>query len=169
MASLRTADTQGRHFSGTSRGGDLTDSDAWMEKCFQENLGLLPVERLRPLWERFRTLPTGSPDVMTHGGLIPGNLLVTGDQLVGVLDGGRFGPADPALDLVAAWHLLDQERRAILRSELACTSLEWLRGAAWAFQQAMGLAWYYQKTNPGMSSLGKTTLTRLLNDTEVCN
>lgn len=27
IASLRTVDTQGRHFSGTSRGGDLTDSE----------------------------------------------------------------------------------------------------------------------------------------------
>ena len=38
-------------------------------------------------------------------------------------------------------------------SELACGDLEWWRGAAWAFQQAMGLVWYYRETNPGMSAL----------------
>ena len=43
---------------------------------------------------------------MSHGDLIPGNVLVAGDRLSGVLDTGGFGPADPALDLVSAWHLL---------------------------------------------------------------
>jgi hypothetical protein len=39
--------------------------------------------------------------------------------------------------------------------------LEWERGKAWAFQQAAGLVWYYEKTNPTMADLGRTTLCRL--------
>ena len=39
--------------------------------------------------------------------------------------------------------------------------LEWERGKAWAFQQAMGLVWYYHQTNPTMAALGRRTLTRL--------
>ncbi|MGO4190051.1 aminoglycoside phosphotransferase family protein [Arthrobacter sp. YAF17] len=164
IRSLRAADTKGRHFAGSGRGGDLHDSDAWMEVCFRESDGLLPVNRLRALWAEFRSLPKVASDAMTHGDLIPGNLLVEDDRLVGVLDGGGFAPADPSLDLVAAWHMLDDERRSVLRSELACGDVEWWRGAAWAFQQAMGLVWYYRETNPGMSTLGQTTLTRILND-----
>lgn len=101
---------------------------------------------------------------MTHGDLIPGNLLVKNGRLAGVLDGGGFAPADPSLDLVAAWHMLDDERRSAFRTGLACGDNEWWRGAAWAFQQAMGLAWYYRETNPRMSALGQTTLVRLLSD-----
>lgn len=164
--SLRAADTKGRHFAGSGRGGDLRDSDKWMEVCFRESEGLLPVDRLRTLWTEFRSLPAYGPEVMTHGDLIPGNLLVEGGRLVGVLDGGGFAPADPSLDLVAAWHMLDDDGRTLLRSKLACDDLGWWRGAAWAFQQAMGLVWYYRETNPGMSTLGRTTLTRILNDSQ---
>ncbi|WP_433012351.1 aminoglycoside phosphotransferase family protein [Kribbella sp. CA-294648] len=162
IADLRAADTRGRLFSGEGRGGVLTDHDAWMAECFDESEGLLDVPRLRELWSHFRELPRTSADVMSHGDLIPGNVLVTGDRLSGVLDTGGFGPADPALDLVSAWHLLQPGPREVLRRALACDDLEWERGKAWAFQQAMGLVWYYLNTNPTMSTLGRQTLTHIL-------
>ena len=164
VRALRSADTRGRRFGGEGRGGDLRDSDEWMQECLARSAGLLPVEELRALWARFRQLPPPAPEVMTHGDLTPGNLLVAGDRLVGVLDGGGFAAADPALDLVAAWHMLDADRRAIVRAELGCDGLEWQRGAAWAFEQALGLAWYYRESNPRMSALGRSTLDRLLTD-----
>jgi aminoglycoside phosphotransferase (APT) family kinase protein len=102
--------------------------------------------------------------VMCHVDLIPANLLVHEGRLVGVLDGGGFGPADPSLDLVAAWHLFDSEAREVLRRSLGCGRFEWSRGQAWAFVQAMGLVWYYRESNPGMSELGRSTLSRILND-----
>lgn len=162
IAALREADTRGRRFTGQGRGGVLTDHDAWMETCFRESEGLLDVPRLRRLWARLRMLPREGPDVMTHGDLIPANILVAGGRLTGVLDAGAFGPADPALDLVSAWHLLEPGPRETLRRALGCSGLEWERGKAWAFQQAMGLPWYYAETNPPMSALGHRTLTRLL-------
>ncbi|MCB5293400.1 phosphotransferase [Arthrobacter sp. SO3] len=164
ICSFRAADTRGRPFASTGRGGDLKESDEWMEVCFHESTDLLPVDRLRTLWEAFRSLPAARSVVMNHSDLIPGNLLVEGDRLIGVLDGGGFAPADPSLDLVAAWHMLDDGRRALIRNDLACDELEWWRGAAWAFQQAMGLVWYYRETNPGMSALGQSTLARISND-----
>ncbi|WP_330268296.1 aminoglycoside phosphotransferase family protein [Streptomyces griseorubiginosus] len=166
IAALRGAGTQGRLFSGDNRGGVIADHDAWMAKCFEESEGLLDVPRLRRLWGRFRELPRTSADVMSHGDLIPGNVLVTGDRLSGVLDTGGFGPADPALDLVSAWHLLQPGPRDVLRRALACDDLEWERGKAWAFEQAMGLVWYYVESNPAMSRLGRRTLDRILESTE---
>jgi len=56
----------------------------------------------------------------------------------GVIDVGGLGPADPALDLVGAWHLLEPGPRQALHDDLECDDLEWARGKAWAFQQAMG-------------------------------
>ncbi|WP_042400767.1 aminoglycoside phosphotransferase family protein [Streptacidiphilus carbonis] len=161
IAALRNADTQGRHFSGGGRGGVLTHHDAWMEKCFQESERLLDVDRLRAMWSQLRELPRTSPDVMSHRDLIPGNVLVAGDRLGGVLDTGGFGPADPALDLVSAWHLLRRGPREVLRRELESDDLEWERGKAWAFEQAMGLVWYYAESNPTVSTMGRRTLDRI--------
>jgi aminoglycoside phosphotransferase (APT) family kinase protein len=149
-------------FRGEGRGGHLPDHDGWMETCFERSAGLLDVPRLRRLWAELRELPREGDDVMTHGDLIPGNLLVAGDRLTGVIDVGGLGPADPALDLVAAWHLLDSEPRRAFRGDLCSTDLEWARGAAWAFEQAMGLVWYYAESNPAMSGTGRRTLERLM-------
>ncbi len=101
---------------------------------------------------------------MSHTDLIPGNLLIEGDRLVGVLDCGGYRAADPALDLVCAWHVLGSEAREVLRVELSCPDLQWERGKAWAFEQAMGAYWYYLDTNRPMALMGRTTLERLLVD-----
>lgn len=162
IAALRTAETRGRLFTGKGRGGVLTHHDEWMEKCFEESEGLLDVPRLRQVWSRLRELARTSADVMSHGDLIPGNVLVEGDRLSGVLDTGGFGPADPALDLVSAWHLLQRGPRELLRRTLGCDDLEWERGKAWAFVQAMGAVWYYVESNPMMSRMGRRTLDRIL-------
>ena len=165
IASLRAAGTHGRHFDGKGRGGDLPEHDAWMEVCFKNSEGLLDVARLRRMWARLRKLPPAGPTVMSHRDLIPANLLVQGERIVGVLDAGSFGPADPALDLVAAWHLLDRDQREVVRSHLGSDEVEWTRGAAWAFQQAMGLVWYYAESNPTMSRMGRRTLERIMVNT----
>ncbi|MFI6291562.1 aminoglycoside phosphotransferase family protein [Nonomuraea sp. NPDC050790] len=162
VAGLRAVATGGRVFTGGGRGGDLTTHHAWVETCLRESERLLDVPRLRAAWTALRTLPRAAPDVMNHGDLIPGNVLVSGGRLAGVLDVGGFGPADPALDLVAAWHLLEDGPRRVLRERLGCGDLEWERGRAWAFVQAIGLVWYYLDTNPVMSELGRRTLDRVL-------
>lgn len=159
---VRGIDTRGRTFSGSGRGGDLRSHDAWMETCFTRSAGLLDVPALRRLWDGLRELPRHTADVMTHGDLIPGNVLVAGGRLAGILDVGGLAPADPALDLVGAWHLLETGPRRLLREDLRCDDLEWARGMAWAFEQAMGLVWYYAESNPSMSRTGRRTLTRLL-------
>ncbi|GIH03706.1 putative phosphotransferase [Rhizocola hellebori] len=165
ISDVRAIDTRGRTFGGTGRGGDLQSHDGWMETCCRRSEQLLDVPRLRRMWSVMRELPRGdTKDVMAHRDLIPGNVLVAGGRLAGVLDVGGFGPADPALDLVSAWHLLDAGPRFELRKALDCGDLEWRRGAAWAFQQAMGAVWYYNETNPAMCGMGRRTLERLVAD-----
>ena len=99
-----------------------------MEECFDHSAGRLDVGRMRRLWRRLRDLPRSAPDVMTHGDLTPGNVLVSAGRLAGVLDVGGLGPADPALDLVGGWHLLEAGPRRVFREKLDCGDLEW-RGA----------------------------------------
>jgi len=136
-----------------------------METCFQNSEGLLDVARVRRLWHELRDLPRTAEDVMTHGDLIPGNVLVWQGRLAGIIDVGGLGPADPALDLVCAWHLLEPGPRQVLRADLDCDDVEWARGKAWAFEQAMGVVWYYLESHPAMSRMGRRTLERILADT----
>lgn len=160
---IRAIDTRGRAFNGNGRGGDLRSHDAWMETCFEHSERLMDVPRLRKTWGVLRELPrNGSGDVMTHGDLIPGNVLVASGRLTGVIDVGGLGPADRALDLVCAWHLLDAGPRQVLRDDLGCDDLEWERGKAWSFEQAMGVVWYYVDSNPAMSAMGRCTLQRIM-------
>ena len=159
---LRGSDTLARRFAGHGRGGQLSDHDNWIDECITRSEGLLDTEIMRALWSRFRELPREDPDVMCHGDLTPFNVLVSGQRLTGVLDTGGFQAADPALDVVAAWHLFADEPREQMRNALGCSALQWERGAAWAFQQAAGAYWYYRHSNPTMAEMGRTTLNRLV-------
>jgi len=165
---VRVIDTRGRAFRGSGRGGDLRSHDAWMETCFERSEHLLDVPQLRRAWAVMRVLPRTARDVMTHGDLIPGNVLVSAGRLAGVIDVGGMGPADPALDLVGAWHLLEAGPRQVLRDDLECGDLEWERGKAWAFEQSMGAVWYYTESNPAMSLMGRRTLQRIMADGSSC-
>lgn len=162
LACWRSLDTGGRRFSGGGRGGLLPSQDDWLEECFRRSAGLLDVPRARQVWRRLRTVPRSGDDVMSHGDLVPGNVLVRGGRLAGVLDGGGFGPADPALDLVSAWHLLDPGPADRVRLGLRCSDDEWLRGMGWALAQALGLVWYYAESHPTMAATGRRTVDRVL-------
>jgi hypothetical protein len=101
---------------------------------------------------------SGASRMGTYRPAAPNPLLTRSDHV------GGFGPADPALDLVSAWHLLETGPRQVLRLDLGCDDLEWERGRAWAFEQAMGLVEYYLETNPVLSRMGRRTLERLQAD-----
>lgn len=159
---LRGWDVNGRRFAGAGRGGQLSNHDVWVNECISRSDGLVDTDVMQALWSRFRELPREDPDVMCHGDLIPSNVLVSGDRLSGVLDTGGFQAADPALDLVAAWHFFADAQRDQIRAALDCSELQWERGAAWAFEQAIGAYWYYRDSNPTMSDMGRTTLERLI-------
>jgi aminoglycoside phosphotransferase (APT) family kinase protein len=162
---VRKINTRGRTFHGRGRGGDLRDHDEWMETCFVQSEEMLDVPPLRLLWKAMRLLPRpDGGDVMNHGDLIATNVLVADGRITGVLDVGGLGPADPALDLLSAWNLLESRPRRTMRQLLASDDLEWARGQAWAFQQAMGLVWYYSDSNPTMSEMGRRTLDRIVGD-----
>ncbi|NUT34844.1 MAG: aminoglycoside phosphotransferase family protein [Hamadaea sp.] len=163
IAGVRAIGTGGRTFAGGGRGGVLRTHEEWVDLSLDRSEGLVDVASLRRLWAEWRELPRGdAPDVMSHKDLIPGNVLVADGRLAGVLDVGGLGPADPALDLVGAWHLLEAGPRRLLRADLDCDDATWERGRAWAFVQAIGLIWYYVESNPAMFAMGRRTLARVL-------
>ena len=92
IESLRAADTRGRTFNGQGRGGRIADQEEWMETSFRQSTELLDVAQLRSIWVRLRQLPPAGYDTMSHKDLIPANILVRGERIVGILDAGDFGP-----------------------------------------------------------------------------
>ncbi|MGD0700258.1 MAG: phosphotransferase [Trebonia sp.] len=71
------------------RGGDLPAHDEWVDLCLLRSDGLVDVTALRRIWARLRELPRdGTGDVMNHGDLMPGNVLVSDGRLAGILDVG---------------------------------------------------------------------------------
>ena len=92
IAGVRSLDTRGRRFDRPStgsgrrrRGGDLRRHDAWVQECFRRSVHLVDVPPLRQVWAELRDLPRTGPDRMTHGDLTPGNVLVEGGRLTGVI------------------------------------------------------------------------------------
>lgn len=167
VRSLRALDVGERTHRGGTVGGALRVHDPWVDVCLDKSESLLDVASMRRLWAQFRALPRESPDLMTHGDLIPANLVVRDGRLVGVLDPGMLGPADPALDLIVAWHALTDDARGRFRREIDCSDLEWERGKAWAFEQSVGLVCYFANSNPAMRELGRRTLQRIAASTNV--
>ncbi|WP_052663761.1 aminoglycoside phosphotransferase family protein [Psychromicrobium lacuslunae] len=165
VTALRSLDTAGRSFSGSGRGGSLTSQDEYVAEALARNRGLIDIDRLGALWQRLRKAPRpDGSDRWTHGDLMPGNLLLQDERLSAVIDVATLSPADPALDLMPAWNLLDPASREVYRSELGCSDAEWQRGKAWALAQAVGCLYYYRVSNPAMSQTAERTLLALLDD-----
>ena len=162
VLALRGIGTGGRRFGGAGRGGVLGDHDEYVATGLRHSAGLVDTDALADLWARVRSTPRREPDVLTHGDLMPGNLLVEDGRLAAVLDVGGVGPADPALDLMPAWNLLDAPARAAFRDGLGVDDEVWDRGRGWALAQAIGCHAYYRETNPVMSQTAHHTLEALL-------
>jgi aminoglycoside phosphotransferase (APT) family kinase protein len=96
IAELRAVPTRGRSFDGTGRGGALRHNEAWMEHCFAQSEGLIDVATVRAIWNERRDLPRLGDDVMTHGDLIPTNVLVVGERVSEPVSRGRRRPRQPA-------------------------------------------------------------------------
>lgn len=166
IIALRNEPTEGRVFTGSGRGGRLCDHDEGVADHLEHSDSMIDVRALERIWSQSRDTRRAEPDTWTHGDLMPGNLLVDGQRLSGIIDVGQFGVADPALDLQPAWNLFRPRTRAIFRSALGSDDDEWARGKGWALAQAIGCLWYYRDTNPVMSHTAQITLEALIRDDE---
>lgn len=113
-------------------------------------------------WEAaLAAAPWSGPGAWLHGDLHPGNLLVRGGEIVGVLDFGLMAVGDPACDLMVAWNLLDAHGREVFRGAAGVDAAMWARGRGWAaYGAAIALA-YYRDRNPVLSAICRRTLAAL--------
>ena len=74
---------------------------------------------------------------------------VDGGRATGVIDWGCLGIGDPAVDVMAAWKLLDAAGRERFRDLLEVDDDTWLRAQGWALSQAVvALDYYTLETYP---------------------
>ena len=152
----------------TRRGKPLRTQNDQARAALAELNGEIDVAAATSAWEKALRAPDWrGPPVWLHGDLLPGNLLICGGHLTGVLDFALVGMGDPACDLIAAWSVLPARERAVFREELEVDDEMWARGRGWALSIALIALPYYRETNPGFAGIARHLINEVLTDSPV--
>jgi aminoglycoside phosphotransferase (APT) family kinase protein len=147
----------------THRGASLEGQDEAARDSLVDLEGMIDVDAASAAWDEALEAPEWSgPPVWLHGDLLPGNLLVEGSRLAGVIDWSLLGVGDPACDLTMAWCLLPAEERGVVRAELAVDDATWARGRGWALSIALIALPYYKDTNPVFADVARHLIREVL-------
>jgi aminoglycoside phosphotransferase (APT) family kinase protein len=127
----------------------------------------IDTELVSEIWEEsIHSQWQGSP-VWVHGDVSPGNLLVSGGRLSGVIDFGCSGVGDPACDLAIAWTFFDAVGREVFRKTLALDEATWVRGKGWALWKALFVLARLPGADPKQIASSQHTLDEILKDSKV--
>lgn len=140
LKELQAIDTTGAPVAGPHnfhRGGNLSVYHEETEEALTALKTLLPIDRLRILWEKAIRAKSTDKAVWVHGDVAPGNLLTTSGVLCGVIDFGCMGIGDPSCDYVMAWTLFDAGSRRIFFETLGCDRGSVERAKGWALWKAL--------------------------------
>jgi aminoglycoside phosphotransferase (APT) family kinase protein len=147
LRALRGIDTTGGpppESSNGFRGCDLADErDSpvvrnYMESRIARLEGVVDTRPIRELWDHTLATPVWSaPPVWVHGDPAPTNLLARDGRLSAVIDFGTLAVGDPAVDLIAAWTLLDADSRKVFRDALELDDDTWTRGRCWGLSAVL--------------------------------
>ncbi|WP_243866790.1 aminoglycoside phosphotransferase family protein [Actinophytocola oryzae] len=100
--------------------------------------GILDTGPVRELWDEALATPVWSRSpVWVHGDPAPSNLLARDGRLSAVIDFGTLAVGDPAVDLIAAWTLLDADSRKVFRDRLDVDDDTWTRGRCWGLSATL--------------------------------
>ncbi|GEA87062.1 aminoglycoside phosphotransferase family protein [Cellulomonas cellasea] len=125
----------------------------------------IDTDAVTAVWDAVADLPTcAPPGTWVHGDVAPGNLLVRGGRLAGLIDFGGVGIGDPAVDVQVAWNLLPRSLRPVLREALGVDDATWLRSRAWALSQACLQLPYYVGTNRPLAANARYVIGEVLAD-----
>jgi aminoglycoside phosphotransferase (APT) family kinase protein len=109
-----------------SCGGPLAPADEATRRAIR---GLDPETFVRAMkvWDAALEADSWTgPPVWVHGDLFPGNFLVRGGRLAGIVDWSAAGSGDPVCEVMLAWSL-PPDARAIYREVLAVDEATWAR------------------------------------------
>ncbi|QNS03023.1 aminoglycoside phosphotransferase family protein [Streptomyces xanthii] len=163
VRALQKADPAGA--PAAYRGGSLAPRDAGTRETIGRLEGIVDTGAATALWQDALDAPAWTgPDVWLHADLEPGNVLVDPEtgRLTAVIDFGCAGLGDPAVDLIAAWYVLDEEGAAVFRTAVGHDEAAWRRGRGWALTIAVHELAYYRGRNAFMADTAARVLGRLL-------
>jgi aminoglycoside phosphotransferase (APT) family kinase protein len=119
------------------RGGDVRIYDQDLRKSLAQLGQTVDATAILRLWTTACVSPFAGPPVWLHGDMAPGNLLVDGNRLTGVIDFGGCAMGDPACDLTVAWTLFEAAERAVFAAIMDRSSGQWQRARGWAVWKAL--------------------------------
>jgi aminoglycoside phosphotransferase (APT) family kinase protein len=147
------------------RGAPLEGQDEAARAALLALDGMIDTDAATAVWDEALETPEWSgPPVWIHGDLLPGNLLLDGGRLTGVIDWSLLGIGDPSCDLIIAWGLLPSEARSVFRAELDVDDATWARGRGWALSLALIALPYYKDTNPVFANIARHLIREVLAD-----
>lgn len=150
------------------RGVPLAMRDEPTRTAIDDLQGTIDTEAVTAVWDAaLRTPAWSGPSVWVHGDLSPGNLILQGGRLTGVIDFGGLGMGVPDCDLIVAWNLLPAEARNVFRAELGVDDAMWARGRGWALSVALIQLPYYRETNPALAANARHVIREVLADQAV--
>jgi len=119
------------------RGGALGVYDRETQTAIERLGGRIDGPAATEVWEAALDAVWTGQAVWVHGDVAPGNLLVRGGRLSGVIDFGQVCVGDPACDLAIAWSYLDRASRVAFRRALPLDDATWARGRGWSLWKAV--------------------------------
>jgi aminoglycoside phosphotransferase (APT) family kinase protein len=146
------------------RGGPLAPHDETTRRAIHELHHVIDVDRAMAVWDAALSAdPWTGPPVWVHGDLLPGNVLVRGGRLAGIIDWSATGVGDPACEAMLAW-ALPADARAIYRASLDIDDATWTRARGWTLEQAAKFIPYYAETIPEGVAAARRRLDAVLDD-----
>jgi aminoglycoside phosphotransferase (APT) family kinase protein len=146
------------------RGCPLSARDAVTRAALGQLPPSLEPQQLKAAWDRALSARVHEgPGAVVHGDINRGNLVLdTAGRINGLLDWGGLAAGDPAVDLMAAWTVLDAPARAALLDRLRPDDALWQRARGWALSVA-ALQWpYYSTSNPALANRAAVVLLSVL-------
>jgi aminoglycoside phosphotransferase (APT) family kinase protein len=145
------------------RGHALEGQDKDARAALARLGGLIDTGRATAAWdEALGSPPWSGPPMWVHGDLLPGNLLIGGGRLAGVIDWDGAGVGDPACDMIAAWSVLSPAARESFRGALGMDPATWARGRGWALSIGLIALPYYQDTNPDFAAIARHMIEQVI-------
>lgn len=147
------------------RGAELRVQDAEARSALAELEGIIDIDAASSAWDEALTTPawSGAP-LWIHGDLLPGNVLLRGGRLNGVIDWAALGVGDPACDMIIAWALLPPVARHSFRDALDVDDATWARGRGWALSIGLIALPYYKETNRAFAATARHLIDEALAD-----
>ncbi len=150
---------------GPPSGKTLRERDAQVRSDIAALRDEIDADAVTTIWEEALTLPEhDDAPVWVHADIAPGNVLVEGGRLVGVIDFTGVGVGDPSIDMQVAWNLLPSEARPTLREALGADEATWLRARARALAQALVQLPYYRETNIPLATNARHVIREVLTE-----